>query len=29
MGCSSENAKEEKLFQKTGEPKRDFFYCFD
>ena len=29
MGCSSENAKEEKPFQKTGDPKRDFFYCFD
>ena len=29
MGCSSENAMEEKRFQKTGNPKRDFFYCFD
>ena len=29
MGCSSGNASEEKGFQKTGDPKKDFFYCFD
>ena len=29
MGCSSGNAIEENKFQKTGNPKRDFFYCFD
>ena len=29
MGCSSGNALEENRFQKTGDPKRDFFYCFD
>ena len=29
MGCSTGNALEEKKFQKTGNPKRDFFYCFD
>ena len=29
MGCSSGNAMEENRFQKTGNPNRDFFYCFD
>ena len=29
MGCTSGNTSEEKCFQKTGNPKRDFFYCFD
>ena len=29
MGSSSGNATEENKFQKTGNPKRDFFYCFD
>ena len=29
MGCTSGNALGEKSFQKTGNPKRDFFYCFD
>ena len=29
MGCTSGNAFEEKSFQKTGNPKSNFFYCFD
>ena len=29
MGCSSGNDIEENQFPKTGDPKRDFFYCFD
>ena len=29
MGCSSGNALEENIFKKAGDPKRDFFYCFD
>ena len=29
MGCSSTNALKEKSYPKTGDPKKDFFYCFD
>ena len=29
MGCSSGSSLEEKKFRKTGDPKKDFFYCFD